>query len=201
MGMCWGWDTSFPGTACTAPLLLSEQDEALSEAFRCWHFPGKLFLTMTRAPSMEVTACWGLWRWLIPASTPTRDLGVYFYISLGAGAESPLPHSFPTPPAWHKAVGLQWSPSWHLLHFPPPNCPPGSGHLLKLFSFPLSSQLQVRMLQSIMNVYASSILLPRVNGNNLQGGMGLWEQSPSRSLCLSRCSLVIKSLLPGLLSG
>lgn len=38
------------------------------------------------------------------------------------------------------------------------------------------------MVQSIMNVVASSILLPRLNGNNLLGGMGLLEQTPLRSL-------------------
>lgn len=65
------------GTAFTAPLL-SAQDEALSEAFGCWHFPGMLFLTMTRAPtSMEARACWGPRRGLIPPCPPTRDLGVH----------------------------------------------------------------------------------------------------------------------------
>ncbi|NXJ16595.1 BPI protein, partial [Odontophorus gujanensis] len=44
-----------------------------------------------------------------------------------------------------------------------------SGHLVKLFSFPLPPQLQVRMLQSIMNIYASSILLPRVNERLAEG--------------------------------
>ncbi|NXK48540.1 BPI protein, partial [Chauna torquata] len=34
---------------------------------------------------------------------------------------------------------------------------------LKLFSFPLSLHPQVKMLQSIMNIFASSILLPRLN--------------------------------------
>lgn len=55
------------------------------------------------------------------------------------------------------------------------------------------------MMQSIMNVVATSILLPRLNGNNLLGGMGLLEQTPLRSLYPGRPSLLTKPLLPGLL--
>lgn len=72
--MSWGWREREGHGHCKAPLL-SAQDEAHAEAFRCWpwHFQGKLSLTMTRDPSMEVGACQVLRKGLTPSHAPPRD--------------------------------------------------------------------------------------------------------------------------------
>lgn len=44
------------------------------------------------------------------------------------------------------------------------------------------------MLQSIMNIVASKILLPRVNGENLLGGTGVLKELLARLFHLSRPS-------------
>jgi len=167
------------GTAFTA-LLLSAQDEALSEAIGCRHFPGKLSLAMTRAPS-------------VAPRPPTRDQEVHpgphadpigaSCLSLGDwGRMQSLSHPCAS---CHTSVARQSCcspvecvPIPLLVSFSSPNYPAVPGHplspRLKLFSFPVSAS-QVRTLQSIMNIFASSILLPRLNGENLMGGMGLLE--------------------------
>lgn len=64
----------------------------------------------------------------------------------------------------------------------------------KAFLPPLSTP-QVRMIQSLMNVLTSSTLLPRLNGENLLGGMGVFEYPPLKLLHPSGPSSLIKSSL------
>lgn len=91
----------------------------------------------------------------------------------------PLPPVLPTSPAWPDKAASPWRSLCppHRLLFLLLTIPPVPGHplshRLKLFSFPPLSAPQVRTLQSIMNIYASSILLPRLNGENLLGRMGV----------------------------
>lgn len=53
-----GWNRSLLWDILHGTTSVPVQDPALSEGFGCWHFPGKLSLTMTRAPSVELAACW-----------------------------------------------------------------------------------------------------------------------------------------------
>uniref|UniRef100_A0A8C3DMM7 Bactericidal permeability-increasing protein n=1 Tax=Corvus moneduloides TaxID=1196302 RepID=A0A8C3DMM7_CORMO len=59
----------------------------------------------------------------------------------------------------------------------------------------------VRTIQSLMNILTSSSLLPRLNGENLLGRMGVLEHPTLRLLHPSGASSLIKSSLPRLIWG
>lgn len=218
-----GWNCSLRWDFLQSTPSVPVQDQALSEGFCCWHFRGKLSLTMTRAPSMELGAFWGTGGGLIPPCLPTWDLRV---------------HSEPhTDPAATPCLSLQ---GWERIRSQIPccshpniSCPASVARqscwsLAKCVPIPapclffisqLSSSActspvpqtkafprslpppQVRMMQSLMNILTSSTLLPRLNGENLLGRMGVLEHPPLGLLHPSGPSLLIKSSLPRLIRG
>lgn len=72
-----GWNRSLHWDSLHSTTSVPVQDQALSEGFGCRHFPGELSLTMTRAPSMELAACWGQGWGLIPCCLLIWDLRVH----------------------------------------------------------------------------------------------------------------------------
>lgn len=64
-----GWNCSLCWDILHSTTSVPVQDQALSEGFGCWPFPGKLSLTMTRTPSMELAACWGRNKGSFPAAS------------------------------------------------------------------------------------------------------------------------------------